>query len=155
MKRPRIAQSILIFVIGMLIASCSRPEVDLARGRERWAAAGMTAYQFHLRRSCFCSPEYMAEVIIEVVHGAIQTVRYADTGEPIGADRFFAYETVEDLFDIIENAIENDVVGVYVTYDIVDGYPLSVEIDYYPDVADEEISFYVSDLRPLPNHAEI
>lgn len=149
MKRPWIAQSILIFVIGMLTASCSYPDVELAEGRERWAAAGMTAYEYHLRRSCFCDPEYTAEVIIEVVNGAIQTVRYADTGEPIGADRFSTYETVEDLFDIIENAIENDVVGVYVTYDPVDGYPFSVEIDYEPDVADEEIAFYVSDLRPL------
>lgn len=152
MKRPRIAFATLALIIGMMTASCTiltTEEQELAEARDRWAAAGLTHYEFHYRRACFCGPDATAEMIIEVENGAIVAARYAETGDAVAPDRFGSFDSIEGMFDVIEDAIARDADELNVTYDAEHGYPVSIDIDYIHNAVDDELSLYASGLRPL------
>ena len=116
------------------------PELDAAR--ERWMAAGLDAYAFTLRRSCFCpSPDYTGPFEVTVRGGAIDTVRL--DGATVDDERGM---TVDDLFDLLEDAYERGAVRVDADFDAELGYPTSLYVDYDQRIADEEIGYFVSEL---------
>lgn len=119
------------------------PELDAAR--ERWEAAGLDGYEMTLRRVCFCpAPDYTGPFGVTVRGGELAAVTL--DGVRVDDDRG---ETVEDLFELIENAYARKAETVAVEFDPELGYPTNVSIDYSAQVADEEIGYMVSDLRPL------
>ncbi|WP_420454637.1 DUF6174 domain-containing protein [Rubrivirga sp.] len=118
------------------------PDLDAARAR--WADAGLDAYAMTLQRICFCpSPDYTGPFAVVVRDGAVESVRL--DGAAVDDERG---ATVADLFDLIDEAYEKGAAAVDVTYDPEMGYPTSVGIDYDARMADEEIAYRVSDLRP-------
>jgi hypothetical protein len=97
-----------------------------------------------LQRSCFCPPPNGIDVT--VVNHEIREILDPDSGEPVeNLDPFFPV-TIDDLFDLLEDAIDHaDFVDV--DYDPVFGAPIRIEIDYLRQAVDDELSFLVSDLR--------
>ena len=115
---------------------------DLDEARQRWADAGLGAYTMTLQRICFCpSPDYTGPFEVDVADGAVTEVRLG--GTPVDAERG---ESVEDLFELLEEAYAKDAERVEVTYDAALGYPTSISIDYSQMMADEEIAYRVSAL---------
>ena len=55
------------------------------------------------------------------------------------------FKTVDQLFEIIEDATSRAEM-LEVSYDQEKGYPNTINIDYSSDIADEEVSFRLSDL---------
>lgn len=122
----------------------SDPSPEFEAARERWAEAGLDAYQMTLQRICFCPmPDYTGPFEVVVRNGAIETVTL--DGATVDAERG---ETVAALFELIAEAYERGAEEIAVEYDPEWGYPTSVGIDYSTQMADEEIAYRVSDLRP-------
>ena len=59
------------------------------------------------------------------------------------------YQTVDGLFDTIQKAIDGGAPLVQADYDPSHGYPSSVYIDLDQRLADEEISYEASGLKPI------
>lgn len=57
--------------------------------------------------------------------------------------------TVQDGFDTIQRAIDEDAYDLDVTYDPVGGYPSKVSIDWEAMIADEETYFQLENVVPL------
>ena len=123
-------------------AASRSPELDAAR--ERWQAAGLDDYQMTLRRVCFCpAPDYTGPFGVTVRDGELAAVTLG--GDRVDDERG---ETVDGLFDLIEDAYLRRAETVAVEFDPELGYPTNLSIDYSLQMVDEEIGYLVSDLRP-------
>jgi hypothetical protein len=157
MRRPRWKKlAVLGAALGLIpaLVACDDapfgPERDrLAENRERWRSAGVSSYDYVFRARCFCGPDALQPVRIEVADGEVVSITSIETGEP--AEPAFPGEalTVEGLFAFLAEALDDDPASFSASYDPDLGLPTSASIDFDARVADEEFGFEADDLRPL------
>jgi Family of unknown function (DUF6174) len=139
-------------VVVVLVVACSDPldvERDAFRvARNRWERAAVEDYAFDYQHFCFCGPDELRQVRIAVYGGEVSSATYVDTGEPTQRPPG-DFPTLDDLFDVIGDAIRRDAFSLTVTYDEEMGYPTGASIDYRENVADEEMGFVVSGFEPV------
>jgi hypothetical protein len=58
-------------------------------------------------------------------------------------------ETVEDLFIFVQTAIDGHAQMIRAEYDAAKGFPTEIDYDGEAQIADDEISFRVSDVHPV------
>src|SRR5690606_42141242 len=83
---------ILICVIACLVLAvgCSTspesaaPITSVSAARARWAEGGPGDYRFDFHRQCFCLPEAVQPVTVEVRGDTIASVLARATGQPVG-----------------------------------------------------------------------
>jgi hypothetical protein len=134
----------------VLAMSCSdslapqRQTTELEAARQRWRAQNLHTYAFTLQRSCFCGnvhPLYIP-VVSDTVVGALDL----ETGTWV--DRQLG-ETIEDLFTFVQNAIDRPAQQIRVEYDAAKGFPSEIDYDGAAQIADDEISYRISDVHPI------
>jgi hypothetical protein len=59
------------------------------------------------------------------------------------------YLTVLELFDTIQEAIDEQASEIKITYDDTLGYPTDVHIDYNRRFVDDDIDIFTGDLVPI------
>jgi hypothetical protein len=89
-------------------------------------------------------------VDIVVVDGAIVSVLDASTGRPVSKESAAHYRTIDGLFDFMRGAIDYPASSVRSAYDVNLGYPAETYVDYVAQAIDDELSFRVFGLSPLP-----
>jgi len=133
---------------------CESPTFDkaaeknrLQEARARWADAGLLDYSFMYQRTCFCLPEYLGPFAIEVSGGVVDSAYFANdafAGAPEGK-----FDTIPEMFDRIEKAIDRPVYKLDVTYDTTYGFPTELFIDGESMIADDEIGYSVFSFIPI------
>lgn len=117
----------------------------------RWAARGFTDYAFVTRRSCFCAPEALIDVEIEVRDGTIAAVTDAAADTLLPTASHGTWYTVDDLFAVIRRASGTEAVEhVRVVFDSVLGFPREITVTYDPGIADAGGTWVVTRLEALP-----
>ena len=120
---------------------------DIEDPRERWEAYGLTDYTIEQTRICYClGPfEYVA-----VVRGG-DVVAVQDAVPPVDEGELNPeyYSTVDEIFDMLEQTREQDPVVFEVSYHPRFGYPTDIEIDISYQMADEELSMTLANLKLL------
>lgn len=145
----RLAFSLLL----LLPLACSpapdatEPGSPAAAALERWEAAGLQDYRFDFQQQCFCVPEQVQPVTIEVRGGRVARVTARETGQDITGVEGLHWFTVPDLFRVIDAARRDGVTPLDVRYDPDLGYPTSIEAGSL--AADAGAVYSVSNLRPL------
>ena len=114
--------------------------------RARWEAAGVSAYLYEYRRQCECGPQSLRSVRIEVQAGSVARVTFLDNGETLASPPAEAFPTIEDLFDLVDEAVQMNAASLVVTYDPTLGYPTLISVDYRRDIADDEFTVRASNL---------
>ena len=150
---------ILLLVVAMLgsgartFGQTAEQQTQLAAARRKWSSTQSKDYRFTFRWICFC--RFRGPVGVTVRAGKIETIKsLADSdGGTIPRDQFNDYKTVEQLFDLIAQAMEKKAESIKATYDTERGYPRSAYIDYHKMIADEEIGFEIKDFQPLSSAA--
>ena len=131
----------------ILVADLNSTLADLLRAQSRWERNSLRAYTYTTSWQCFCLPEYLASVNVEVEGGQVTSIAFADpqfTGEVPDQHRF---TTIDGLFQILQEAHDHPAHSIRAEYDEQLGYPVETFIDYEATMADEERGFMVSDLR--------
>ena len=132
------------------------PITELNEAREKWREVlenSTRSYQFSYHKICFCS--FTEEVIIAVQADSITSVSEVGSNElmyiEINGEQQYVldimpdqFNTVEELFAIIEHA--KDANKLSVEFDAQFGYPTSINIDYAAAIADDEVSYRLSNL---------
>lgn len=151
--RRRVLQGVAAVVLGVLAGCTTGPSDDLERERQRleqaraqWRSQNIEDYRYVFQRSCFCGPEAREPALVNVRRGAIVSVEHVATGAP--QDPVFYY-TIEGLFDLLEDSIDQGAASLNVTYDSALGYPTSAFIDRSEMIADEELGFQTSSMEPM------
>ncbi|MET0553763.1 MAG: DUF6174 domain-containing protein [Vicinamibacteria bacterium] len=121
-------------------------QARLDQARAQWRAQAIVDYRFVFSRGCFCVTEYREPVTVTVRGRTIESVVSVAGGVPRETD---GYATVEGLFDLVQNAIDEDADGIRTEYDPARGYLKSAYLDISERIADEELSFEVQSLTPL------
>lgn len=116
--------AVLFLVLAPTAFADEQADLDAAKGR--WAAGGLTDYRFHVRRSCFCPPEYTREQTVDVIDG--EAYRPPKPVEDIA--------TVPRLFALIQKGIDGDGT-ITVTY-ADSGLPTAISADPVPMAVDDE-----------------
>ena len=122
---------------------------QLQRNKQLWARQKISNYRFTLRRSCFCLPKATEPVTITLRRGKVTSVVAASNGQATNPEYFEEYNSIPKLFDIIQDAIAKKAHRISVTYHPTLGYPTQISIDYNQQMADEEISLTVEQLRVM------
>jgi hypothetical protein len=143
----------LALAFTILVAACGflepdDPREDLSDARALWAAQAITRHEFRFARSCECLPEETRLYRIRVTDGAVVEVRDAATGNP--APSSYAAPTVEELFALVQDAVDRGAARIEAQYDSVLGYPTRISVDYDLQVADEELMLRAEALASLP-----
>lgn len=118
---------------------------DLEAARQRWQAQNLHTYAFTLQRSCFCANIHPLYVL--VLGDTVAGVLDLETGETV--DRHLG-ETVESLFTFIQNAIDRPAQMIRAEYDDGKGFPTEIDYDGDAQIADDEISYRISDVHLVP-----
>ena len=128
-----------------------QPEVQrvMAENHDDWEALGISDYAFTFTRSCFCPVDLFRPAEVVVRGGLIESVTYIDDGQPVDEGILPSYQTIDELFEMIADAIEQGAVTLDVTYDPDLHYPTSAYIDISEQIADEEQGFAASELVRL------
>jgi hypothetical protein len=135
------------------LAGCNLGDDDgfqrrkLAEARTLWDRKDVASYSYLLELQCFCAPASQLEpVVVTVRNGAVTSVKYEDGTSAPGAV-FGAYDTVEELFDMIEDAIDRDADMLQVGYDAVYGFPNVINVDYESGGTEQKLLF-VTEFAP-------
>lgn len=112
----------------------------LDAARALWTARGATNYDLRLSWLCFCPVDVVAERTLEVRNDTITS------GAIPGETGILSQQRIPDLFDLIEDAIDQRAASINVNYHPTLGYPLDANIDYSLNIADEELGFTVHEL---------
>jgi hypothetical protein len=133
----------------VVATSCSdaigpRPPSDLEAARQRWQAQNLHTYAFTIQRSCFCANVHPLYVLVlsDTVAGVLD-LETADT-----VDRQLG-ETIEGLFNFVQNAIDGHAQMIRAECDAAKGFPTEIDYDGQAQIADDEISYRVSDVHPV------
>jgi hypothetical protein len=152
---PRLAT--LPLAVACLLLACTvfepaTPDLaeELSARRAAWDALGIVDY-FHVANMlCYCPPDLLTPVRLEVVDGRIVAAEDLETGEPVpvvtmaGEPRYY---TVDDLFRVIERALANGA-RLEVEYDPEMHYPRHINT-WIPGALDSQFTHQARDLAPL------
>jgi hypothetical protein len=120
----------------------------LNNNEAKWKAATANGnYDYTVQYGGFTAPEYRRPITVSVNNGQVSNMTYADTGEAVSAERQASVPSMSDLFQELRDAYKNNAAQVNVTYDATYGYPSSLYIDRSAAIADEEVSYSVSNVR--------
>ena len=140
------------------LAGCALGDDDgvqnqkLAEARTLWDRQDVGSYSYLLELECFCAPASQLEpVLVTVQNGAATSVVYWDDDPadrtPAPAELFAPYDTVEELFEIVEDAIRRDADVLQVGYDRDYGFPNVINVDYQAGGSDQMLLF-VTEFTP-------
>ncbi len=113
-----------------------------------WEKAAIDNYSYVFQRSCFCTPEYTKAVLVRVREGNVVDARFKDSNKVLPKALERNRQTIKNLFDIIQNAINRKAASIKVKYDPKYAYPGSIAVDYDAQIADEELYISAKDFKP-------
>jgi hypothetical protein len=119
---------------------------QLTINRQLWRKQKSRNYRYQVSKSCFCVPEARGPVQVTVRRGRTTSVTDA-AGKPVKREFFNQYDTVPELFNVIEDAIAKKASNLTVQYHPKLGYPTQINIDYDSQMADEELYLTIENLR--------
>ncbi len=124
----------------------------LSEARTLWNGKNVSSYSYVLELQCFCAPaNQLLPVLVTVQNDAVASVLYwdedPDERTPAPASVFGPYDTVEELFDFIGDAINQDADVLQVGYDPEYGFPSVVNVDYESG-GNEQLLFFVTQFTP-------
>jgi hypothetical protein len=154
MKKQRAILTAAAAVLAMGGTACGLLEPDPWRVRQAeldvnrsvWEDAAITEYTYELNRLCYCG--LAGTLTVTVADHAVVAVTRED-GERIPPQDLHVVETVDDLFDVIQRAIDEKAFRYTVEYHAELGYPTLVDLDPIRNAIDEEVRYEAGGLEPI------
>lgn len=119
----------------------------LERNRDRWGSEQVYSYRYTLELSCFCPSGAAGPVAIEVTDGEITSLVPVREDVDVPESEWQWFRTVDELFVLIEAAIEDRADRFEVRYHPTSGHPTRITLDFDHNYADDEVFVTVSDLE--------
>jgi hypothetical protein len=141
---------LLLLACGSLTSPSEVWQVQLDVARTRWAANGLTEYEYVYAFQCGeCLPEARREIQARVRDGeliALYYLRFPGGDVPTQDGPW----TIPEQFDRIQGYIDGGARTLEVEYHPANGVPLSVSVDPIPDAVDDEHGFTITGFGGIP-----
>ena len=118
----------------------AREQSELDRNWDRFQRNAPLSYSYSVRISCECPSDITRPVTVWVDRGSVEYLFYDDDGRAVPLSYASWFPSVEQLFDDIQTAIDNQADYIDVEYDFTYGFPTSVYIYYDRRSVDDEYS---------------
>ena len=142
---PRTALAFVVFALaGVSCHVSTSPDTDLDSARQRWALKHPLSYDIVVRRLCECTTDVTNAVLVSVREGSVTSRTYVSTGAQVSAQYASLFPAVEGIFLIVDDALTRNAYKLDVTYDATYGFPVSIDVDYVHQVADDELTVQLS-----------
>jgi hypothetical protein len=122
---------------------------ELDANRDLWSVNGSQDYDYVLEPRSFLTGRPGQ---VEVRAGTITSVTDIVSQQPLDLTR---YQTVDDLFELLQNEINRPAFTIEAEFDSTFGYPTMASIDPSEMVIDEEFGFIARDLTLVPEPSSI
>lgn len=133
---------------------------NFLNSRAKWQLRGIESrgYTVNYSKTCFCLPEWTAEMLISVNDkGQVTSATYKNEpmlGQVVKDSIKNSIPTIDEVFELIEEAYAASAAQISVKFDYLYGYPLNVYIDRSFMIADEENGLTFNGLKPFPLESE-
>jgi hypothetical protein len=144
--------ALLPLLAGCVIFSSDSADLqtELDNNRALWDVAGITEYSMRFQRLCvFCDVVFLVPVRITVRGDTIDTVTEVDSGDPVVEIAGGAFLTIDEVFDTIQLAIDQNASEIDIRYDEFLGYPTDVNIDLSRSFINDEEQFEIREFQEL------
>ena len=133
--------------------------------RQLWATRPTNNYKFGFKWNVGDFAYEKANVEVRVLKNEIDAVAWAenaittDGSEPPGfvvsdTPNPEQYHSIDGLFKVIGEALDNDPSRVSLGFDSVFGFPTSVVIEFPPGSEHKDVSFFAAQVVPIPGPPE-
>lgn len=141
-----------LLALGVLLTACAGPGKDaepvnsLPEALLVWQAQAVAGYEVTIEQTCFCPPDLLQPMRVTVREGKVIDIEGLE--QPLNHPDILDERrlTIEGLFDLIEQA-RGSADKLVVEYDPHYGFPVSLEVDYSPFIADDEFSYRLTDFQ--------
>ena len=143
---------LLPFLVGCVIFSGLEEDLqgELDVNRAQWDAAEIHDYGRNFQRLClFCGVEFLIPVRLTVRGDTIYEVTDVDTGAPVAEPAPGAFLTIDEVFDVIQGAIDQSAAEINVRYNSMFGYPTDVTIDLSRSLFNDDAQFRIREFVEL------
>ena len=130
-----------------LVAACADltgPAVEFEAAWQRWQRSGVTEYRYDVQILCFCGQVTTSPVTVTVSGGQTVSLVYADSLTPADTAMFRDVRTMDALFARLLSILRQKPDRFVATYHPTIGYPITVSVDPEAQLADEEVSYRVT-----------
>lgn len=143
---------------------CSSPTetqrllIELEAAEAHWHHVRPSEYEAVQGRLCECTPAMAGPVRLRIAlqqesatSGEIESIieaTYTAGGEHVPTEFLSSFLTVQRLFDLIREAVEEGAHSVEATFDEELGYPRNVSVDWNEQIADEESIYQMELVEP-------
>lgn len=139
---------LLSLAVGGCSAGSGSVPLGLAEAKMLWGTGAINDYTMTMQQTCFCPPGLLQPLEVEVVDGQLKAVTGVDqpleNAELLDTRRL----TVEGLFQFIENARSRNPARLKVEYNGQYGFPVRIDYDGDPMIADDELQYRITDFEP-------
>ena len=147
---------VLLSLPSILLVGCgggTNPDLNstvgkLAAARSRWAGSATRSYAFTVRRSGFLPPSVSGPARVTVKNGEVVSVVAAGENS-IDASAFASIDTIEELFSLVQNGLDQKAAALDASYDATLGFPTQIAIDPNLLAADDETNYTVTEFTAL------
>lgn len=124
----------------------------LIRAKQIWMQSALDDYVFTVQKTCFCPLSVTLPIQFTIENNQVSESQYDCSdinfirAEPLCDEKpgIELNQTVDNLFQIIDDAIEKKADSITVEYNQSLGYPVSIFIDFIELAVDDEVSYQVS-----------
>ena len=134
----------LMLLTALLVACPGPAQINEAL----WQSKNIVNYEYTFRQLCFCPPEVVKAVILEVRAGSLVSARFADGSSGAVVTNYQRFAPLEKIFREIEN-VQRSGGSVKATFDPTYGFPTNVSADPVPGAVDDEFVYTVTDFKTL------
>lgn len=157
MKTNTIVTFFLFGLLMTMLSACdnssnNRPsnnfdkQLALDNAMNKWEISKTDYYTFHFEQSCECILGAGSPLNVSVINNSILSARYSVNNVEVDAGIRDNINTVEDIFNLIQQAINQDI-SIQIEYNVNIGYPELVMIDLDAIAADGGLNIRLMELE--------
>lgn len=124
--------------------------LTLQGARQHWHANGYDHYRYVLRQQCFCPQQALRPVKITVRDGKVVALTLQDGNGDVPDGIRENARTIPGWLDYLQSSEERSPARLEVNYDPDTGMPARIHIDRDAMISDDEITWHLDELEPLP-----
>jgi Family of unknown function (DUF6174) len=134
-----------------MLAACSDATgidgepMDLSQAQRLWEARQVDDYRMTVRLG---GAWISGTAVIQVRDGITVSVQSVGDRQPLPVEEFASYDSVEDLFAVLQYAVEGGADGIDAQFHSRYGVPVQVHIDPSSGWLDDEHGFWVESFQP-------
>ncbi|OJT01398.1 hypothetical protein BEE62_04255 [Marinobacter nauticus] len=138
--------------LAVLLTGCAgagkdvSPAGSIEEAKALWQSRGVKGYEVTIEQTCFCPPDLLQPMRVTVREGRVIDIEGLE--QPLNHPDILDERrlTIEGLLDLVEQA-RGSADKLLVEYDPHYGFPVSLEVDYSPFIADDEFSYRLTDFQ--------